>query len=101
MKLKKTIFTIISFVIFLTEGLAQTAEQPAVNSAYSYTLETLLTATQMNHPEVLKLQEEYYRSNLDIKDAWAGLQPVLDFQASGTYMTKPPVEEIYVDTDQI
>ena len=97
MKNKKTLFTIICFVIFLTQAQAQTEGQPL----QSYTLETLLTATQMNHPELLKLQEEYYRSTLDVKDAWAGLQPLLDFQASGTYMAKPPIEEIYVDTDQI
>ena len=97
MRLKKTIVTIISFLIFLTVGLAQAGG----NSSQTFTLETLLSATEMNHPELLKLEEEYYRSKLDIKDAWAGLQPVIDLQASGTYMAKPPVEAIYVNTDQI
>ncbi len=97
MKIKKTLFIIICFGIVLVQVSAQTD----IQTDQTYTLETLLTATQMNHPELLKLQEEYYRSSLDIKDAWAGLQPVIDFQASGTYMAKPPVEEIYVDTDEI
>ena len=90
MKIKKSFFTILSFSIFLTAGFAQ-----------EYTLDTLLAATEMNHPELLKLQEEYKRSTLDVKDAIAGLGPTLDFQASGTYMDKPPVEAIYVDTDDI
>ena len=90
MKLKKNFLTFISFSFFLISGFSQT-----------YTLETLLNATEMNHPELLKLQEEYLRSKLDVKDAYAGLQPALDFQASGTWMAKPPVEAIYVDSDQI
>ena len=90
MKIKKLFFTFVGFSLFLTAGFSQ-----------SYTLETLLNATEMNHPELLKLQEEYLRSKLDVKDAYAGLQPALDFQASGTWMAKPPVEAIYVDSDQI
>lgn len=90
MKMKKLIITFLSFSIFSAGIFAET-----------YTLDSLLTATQMNHPELLKLQEEYLRSTLDVKDAWAGLQPSLDFQASGTWMAKPPVEAIYVETDQI
>ena len=90
MKMKRTINIILALAIFCGSSFAQT-----------YTLDSLLSATQMNHPELLKLQEEYLRSTLDVKDAWAGLQPNLDFQASGTWMAKPPVEAIYVDSDQI
>ena len=90
MKIKKSIFTILSFSFFLASGFTQ-----------EYNLETLLAATEMNHPELLKLQEEYKRSTLDVKDAFASLSPTVDLQASGTYMAKPPVEAIYVDTDQI
>ena len=90
MKSKKIFSTLIFFAIFWTSGFSQ-----------SYTLTDLLSATQMNHPELLKLQEEYQRSVLDVKDAVAGFEPSIDLQASGTYMAKPPVEAIYVDTDQI
>ena len=89
MKTKKIFSTFIFFSIF-TSGFSQT-----------YTLDDLLSATQMNHPELLKLQEEYQRSILDVKDAVAGFEPSIDLQASGTYMAKPPVEAIYVDTNQI
>ena len=37
----------------------------------------------------IKLQEEYRRSILDLKDAWWGLGPTVDLQASGTYMVNP------------
>ena len=90
MKTKKFFITFIGLTFFLAGGFSQ-----------SYSFDDLLSATQQNHPELLKLQEEYQRSILDVKDAWAGLGPSIDFQASGTYMAKPPVEAIYVDTDQI
>ena len=97
MKMKKTLYIILGFSLFCAGSFAQSEEQ----ISQTYTLDSLLTATQMNHPELLKLQEEYLRSTLDVKDAWAGLQPSIDFQASGTWMAKPPVEAIYVDSDQI
>ena len=64
-------------------------------------MEMLLYATQQNHPELLKLQEEYKRSLLDVKDAWASVGPTLDLQASGTYMLNPPVGPMYINTDDI
>ena len=90
MKTKKLFSTLILSSLFLTFGFSQ-----------SYSLHDLLSATQKNHPELLKLQEEYQRSILDVKDAVAGYEPSIDLQASGTYMAKPPVEAIYVNTDQI
>ena len=90
MKTKKLFSTLILSSLFLTFGFSQ-----------SYSLDDLLSATQKNHPELLKLQEEYQRSILDVKDAVAGYEPSIDLQASGTYMAKPPVEAIYVNTDQI
>ena len=71
------------------------------NWAQTYTFENLLTQMQQNNPELLKLQEEYRRSLLDVKDAKAGLGPTVDLQASGTYMVKPPVGSIYINTDEI
>lgn len=91
MKIKKLIFT---FVIFAAAvGCAWTQEE--------FSLDTLLMATKQNHPELLKLQEEYKRSLLDVKDAQASLGPTVDLQASGTYMLNPPVGAIYVNTDDI
>ncbi len=90
MKTKKLFSTLILSSLFLTFGFSQ-----------SYSLDDLLSVTQKNHPELLKLQEEYQRSILDVKDAVAGYEPSIDLQASGTYMAKPPVEAIYVNTDQI
>ena len=90
MKTKKLFSTLILSSLFLTFGFSQ-----------SYSLDDLLSVTQKNHPELLKLQEEYQRSILDVKDAVAGFEPSIDLQASGTYMAKPPVEAIYVNTDQI
>ena len=90
MKIKRLIFTIVIF-----------AAAAGVWGQEEYSLDTLLIATQQNHPELLKLQEEYKRSLLDVKDAQASLGPTVDLQASGTYMLNPPVGAIYVNTDDI
>ena len=54
-----------------------------------------------NHPDLLKLEEEYRRSILDVKDAWWTLSPTIDLQASGTYMVKPPLGAMYINSDEI
>ncbi len=92
MKRIKLFFTFVIFSILSTGVWAQDT---------GYTLETLLNATRMNHPELLKLQEEYNRSLLDVKDAWGSLGPTVDLQASGTYMLNPPVGAMYINTDDI
>ena len=93
MKIKKLFLSFAIFSIFTTGSL--------VAQSYTYSMEMLLYATQQNHPELLKLQEEYKRSLLDVKDAWASLGPTLDLQASGTYMLNPPVGPMYINTDDI
>ncbi len=90
MKIKKILFTLVIFSI-LNFGL--TAQES------DYSLDFLLTATQHNHPELLKLQEEYRRSILDLKDAWWSLSPTVDLQASGTYMVNPPLSAMYINVD--
>lgn len=67
----------------------------------NYTFEDLYSSMMANNPELLNLSEEYARSEMDVKDAWAGLGPTVDLQVSGTYMMKPPVEAIYINTDEI
>ena len=96
--MNKKIFFAFTFIslIALIAPIHIFAQEPQ-----TYTLETLLDATKHNHPELLKLQEEYKRSLLDVKDAWAGLGPTVDLQVSGTYMVNPPVDAIYVNVDDI
>ena len=124
MKIKKFLFTFLIFSIFNisifsqtetdedtkkieeTESAApieivQTSSDLPSDFEMKYTLDTLLTATNQNHPELLKLQEEYRRSLLDVKDARAGLGPSIDLQVSGTYMVNPPVDAIYLNVDEI
>ena len=91
MKIKKIFFTFVIFSIFSSTLIAQA----------SYNLDFLVWATETNHPELRKLQEEYRRSILDLKDAWWGLGPTVDLQASGTYMVNPPVGALYLNTDDI
>lgn len=71
------------------------------NMAFSYTYEELSHAMSANNPELQKLQEEYNRSLLDVKDAWAGLGPTVNLQVSGTYMVNPPVDAIYLNVDDV
>ena len=96
MKIKKLIFTFSFFSLILVSANSQTEE-----SSSAYTLDTLLSATTQNHPELLKLQEEYKRSLLDVQDAWWSLGPTVDLQASGTYMVNPPIGAMYVNSDDI
>lgn len=69
--------------------------------AQTYTFEDLYSSMLANNPELLSLNEEYARSRLDVKDAWAGLGPTVDLQVSGTYMINPPVDAIYINADDI
>ena len=94
MKIKRQIFTFVIFSLLLSGLWAQESQS-------LYSLETLLDATNHNHPELLKLQEEYRRSLLDVKDAWWNLGPTVDFQGSGTYMVNPPVGAMYINADDI
>ena len=96
MKIKKLIFTFSFFSLILVSANSQTEE-----TSSAYTLDTLLSVTRQNHPELLKLQEEYRRSLLDVKDAWWSLGPTVDLQASGTYMVNPPLGAMYVNSDDI
>lgn len=100
MKIKKLIFTFAVFSIILASANSQT-DTVAPDQDQSFTLDTLLSATTQNHPELLKLQEEYKRSLLDVQDAWWSLGPTVDLQASGTYMVNPPIGAMYVNTDDI
>ena len=100
MKIKKLIFTFAVFSILLASANSQT-DTVATTQDQSFTLDTLLSATTQNHPELLKLQEEYKRSLLDVQDAWWSLGPTVDLQASGTYMVNPPIGAMYVNTDDI
>ena len=86
--------SIFSLVLFC--GWAENSQNEG-----NYNLQTLLEATKQNHPELLKLQEEYKRSILDVKDAWAALGPSVDLQMSGTYMLNPPMDAIYLNVDEI
>ncbi len=106
MKVKRLFFTFVIFSIIAAGLWSQEAEVEAEADVETpvtnlYNMEDLLTATQMNHPELLKLQEEYKRSLLDVKDAWWSLGPTVDLQASGTYMLNPPLGAMYINTDDI
>ena len=90
-----------SFIFISVFAVIEPVEIIAQEKQSIYTLDTLLDATKHNHPELLKLQEEYRRSLLDVKDAWWNLGPTVDFQASGTYMVNPPVGAMYINTDDI
>ena len=100
MKIKRILFTFVIFSFFTVNLLAQEISETSESSP-AYTLEILLTETEMNHPELRKLQEEYRRSILDLKDAWWSLGPTVDLQASGTYMVNPPVGAMYINADDI
>lgn len=100
MKIKRLFFTFVIFSILTVSLLAQEMSE-ASEAAPAYSLNILLAETELNHPELRKLQEEYRRSILDLKDAWWSLGPTVDLQASGTYMVNPPVGAMYINADDI
>ena len=104
MKIKRLFFTFVIFSIVSLGGWAQENEEALETDQTTdpaYSLNILLFETELNHPELLKLQEEYRRSILDLKDAWWSLGPTVDLQASGTYMVNPPVGAMYLNVDEL
>lgn len=88
--LKKKLLSKIIFFIFSINIHAQ-----------SYTISQMKEAIASNNSDLQKLHQEYSRSLLDVKDAKAGLGPSIDLLVTGTYMTNPPVDAIYVNVDEI
>lgn len=95
MKMKKRLI-LISLQIILLGTISVNR-----NSLFAYTFEELKNAMISNNPEILKLEQEYVKSNLDYKDAVAGFFPTIDLQVSGTYMVNPPVDALYLNVDEI
>ena len=92
--------TVLIFVYFYSTILfAQENQNSLQKEAYSY--EELKSELIKNNPQLLSLQEEYFRSTLDVKDAWWNLGPTVDLQLSGTYMTNPPVDAVYLNVDEL
>ena len=95
MKIKKRLILILLQIIFL--GTISVNR----HSLFAYTFEELKNAMISNNSEILKLEQEYVKSNLDYKDAVAGFFPTIDLQVSGTYMINPPVDALYLNVDEI
>ena len=103
-KILKKAFLAWAVLLFATSlGWSQELSQGdrPLSENQTYTLESLLSATRQNHPEILKLQQEYQRSLLDLQDAWWSLGPTVDMQISGTYMVNPPLDALYINVDDI
>ena len=97
----KHFFLIFVIFSFCQGGLAAQEEELHDITDTVFSLHILLSATRRNHPELQKLEEEYRRSVLDVKDSWASLSPTIDLQMSGTYMVNPPIGAMYINTDDI
>lgn len=67
----------------------------------TYSYDDLYSLMLTKNPEFMSLSEEYQRSLLDEKDAWAGLGPTVDLQVSGTYMANPQIGPIYLNVDDV
>ena len=66
------------------------------NNVYSF--EELKNSLKENNYQLLLLQEELFRSKLDVKDAKANAGPIIDMQISWSFMQNELVEPIYVNT---
>ncbi len=90
-KIPRRLFSIVFFSLFAGFAL----------HAQLYSFDYLRVFMEQNNPDLLSLQEEYRRSRLDVRDAWAGLGPTVDLQMSGTYMFNPPVDAVYLNVDDL
>ena len=66
-----------------------------------FTYEDLIFELNKNNLELQTLQEEYFRSTLDVKDAKAGRGPTVDLTLSGTYMSNALEEPVYLNVNEI
>lgn len=114
---QKTKILALSFMIFLLPckslfAQEENQDENIINSAESkeeenlqeenfYTIENLIFSMQHNNPDLLKIQEEYARSLLDVKDAIAGLGPSIDLEVYGIYMANPPLDSVYLNLDDV
>ena len=90
-------------VLFLSVPLvfARQPENSSSGQDTRYGYAEIRQAVVMNNPDILKLQEEYNRSLIDVRDAWGGLGPTVDMQISGTYMMNPPGGPLSFNVDDI
>lgn len=95
--MKKILF----LLIFLIESIFIYAQEISSSEKKIYTKENLVDSLKLNNPEILKLQEEYNRAVLDVKDAKAGLWPSIDLQVAGIFMVNPPIGKISINCDDI
>lgn len=65
-----------------------------------YSFEDLANGLKNNNFQLMLLQEEYYRSTLDLNDAKANAGPTVDFQMSGTLMQNKLAEPLYINTKE-
>ncbi len=93
--MKKIFFTLAAFLLFSTLTFADTEEKT------KYSLKELENLMIEKNTDIRSAREEYAKSILDYKDAKAGLFPKIEFQASGTYMTNPPIDAIVLNVDDI
>lgn len=93
--MKKIFLIPMAFLFFSNFIFAQEAEKT------KYTLEELENLMKEKNTDLRSAREEYSKSILDYKDAKAGLFPKVEFQASGTYMTNPPIDAIVLNVDDI
>lgn len=99
--MKKIFLLILIFVFQLCFISAEENYSENFDEKNIFTFEDLKQYLNLNNPEIQKLQQEYDRSLLDIKDAKANYQPTVDLQLMGTYMFNPPIGEISINVDEI
>ena len=93
--MKKSFIVIFCILIFIFSSFSLRAEENV------YTYEDLISELNKNNLELQSLQEEYFRSTLDVKDAKAGRGPTVDLTLSGTFMKNALDEPIYLNVNEV
>lgn len=71
------------------------------NENFKFTKEELITELKNKNNELQILNQEYQQSLIDVKNAKAGLGPIVDMTVSGTYFLNPPIDSIVLNVDDI
>ena len=99
-KSRKNMIFLATFAILLVTG-SGSAFSMEEEEEKTYTLEDLRAALYANNTDIRKQGEEYYRSTLDLTDAWWTLGPTVSATAAGNYMFNPPSVNYTIDSDEI
>jgi outer membrane protein TolC len=88
-------------LVLLMAGFCQLSATSTTTQPPRYTLSQLQASLLERNLDLRKQQQELVRSLLDVKDARAAFWPVIELQASASYMENPPLGPIVMSSEDL